>query len=297
MVFLANERENNKPRSYDSIRAVAQQAEADGFDGIWLPDHFFYRSPNEPTRGIWECWTMLSALAEETRRVEIGTLVACNSFRHPAILAKMAMTLDEVSHGRLILGVGAGWNEAEYHAFGLPFDHRVDRFEEALQILKPLLKEGHVDFAGQYYQAKNCEIVPRGPRPEGPPLMVGGDRPRMLKLTAKYADLWNTGYMGKPETLADRRAKIEATCREIKRDPATLGVTALIGLWYPDLQAKKPSFFDNPLTGSVQEITEAMRGYAELGVQHIMFQCEPYTAEARQRLSESLKFYRGMEQR
>ena len=297
MVFLANERENNKPRSYDSIRAVAQQAEADGFDGIWLADHFFYRNPGEPTRGIWECWTMLSALAEATRRVEIGTLVACNSFRHPAILAKMAMTLDEVSHGRLILGVGAGWNEAEYHAFGLPFDHRVDRFEEALQILKPLLKEGHVDFAGQYYQAKNCEIVPRGPRPEGPPLMVGGDRPRMLKLTAKYADLWNTGYMGKPETLADRRARIEAACREIKRDPATLGVTALIGLWYPDLQAKKPSFFDNPLTGSVQEIAEAMSGYAELGVQHIMFQCEPYTAEARRRLSESLKFYRGIEQR
>jgi len=262
MVFLANERENNKPRSYDSIRAVAQHAEADSFDSIWLPDHFFYRNPGEPTRGIWECWTMLSALAEATRRVEIRTLVACNSFRHPAILAKMATTLDEVSRGRLILGVGAGWNEPEYHAFGLPFHHRVDRFEEALQILKPLLKEGHVDFMGHYYQARNCEIVPSGPRAEGPPLMVGADKPRMLKLTAQYADLWNTGYMGKPETLADRQTKIESACREIKRNPATLGVTALIGLWYPDLQAKKPSFFDNPLTGTVQEIAAAMRGYA-----------------------------------
>src|SRR5713101_5002624 len=171
MVFLANGRENNKPRPYDSIRAVAQQAEADGFDSIWLPDHFFYRNPNELTRGIWECWTVLSALAEATRRVEIGTLVACNSFRHPAILAKMATTLDEVSRGRLILGVGAGWNEPEYHAFGLPFHHRVDRFEETLQILKPLLREGHVDFAGQYYQARSYEIVPRGPRAEGPPLL------------------------------------------------------------------------------------------------------------------------------
>ena len=247
MVFLANERENNTTRSYDSIRAVAQQAEADGFDSIWLPDHFFYRNPNEPTRGIWECWTMLSALAEATKRVEIGTLVTCNSFRHPAILAKMATTVDEISQRRLILGVGAGWNEPEYQAFGLPFDHRVARFEEALQILKPLLREGHVDFTGQYYQARNCEIVPRGPRSEGPPLMVGSEGgPRMLKLTAQYADLWNTGYMGKPETLADRRAKLEAACHKVRRDPATLGITALIGLWFPDLQANKPKFFDNP---------------------------------------------------
>jgi probable F420-dependent oxidoreductase len=297
MVFLANERETNNKRPYDTIRIVAQQAEADGFDSIWLPDHFFYRNPNEPTRGIWECWTMLSALAEATRRVEIGTLVTCNSFRHPAILAKMATTLDEVSHGRLILGVGAGWNEPEYKAFGVPFDHRVARFEEALQILKPLLRKGHVDFSGRYYQAPNCDIVPRGPRSEGPPLMVGSEGgPRMLKLTVQYADLWNTGYMGKPETLSDRRAKIEAACHEVKRDPATLGVTALIGLWYPDLQAKQPSFFDNPLIGTVKEIAEAMRGYAELGVQHIMFQVEPYTAEARRRLTEAVQLYRGRDQ-
>lgn len=189
MVFLANDREHNRTRPYETIRAIAQQAEADGFDSIWLADHLFYRYPGEATRGIWECWTMLAALAEATQRVEIGTLVLCNSFRHPAILAKMATTLDEVSHGRLILGVGAGWNEPEYQAFGLPFDHRVDRFEEAMQILKPLLRDGQVDFAGQYYQARNCEIVPRGPRSDGPPLLSGGEGPRMLKLTAQYADL------------------------------------------------------------------------------------------------------------
>jgi alkanesulfonate monooxygenase SsuD/methylene tetrahydromethanopterin reductase-like flavin-dependent oxidoreductase (luciferase family) len=240
---------------------------------------------------------MLAALAEATQHVEIGTLVLCNSFRNPAILAKMATTADEVSGGRLILGVGAGWNEPEYQAFGVPFDHRVDRFEEALQILGPLLHEGHVDFAGQYYQARNCDIVPRGPRAFGPPLLVGSEEgPRMLKLTAQYADLWNTGYMGQPETMAEQLAKIEAACREIGRDPATLGITALIGLWFPDLQAKQPSFLDKPLTGSVQEIAAAMRGYAELGVQHIMFQCEPYTPEARQRLAEALQLYRGIEQ-
>ena len=273
-----------------------QKAEKDGFDSVWLADHLLYRNPGEPTRGIWECWTMLAALAEATERVEIGTLVTCNSFRNPAILAKMATTLDEVSHGRLILGLGAGWNEPEYQAFGLPFDHRVNRFEEALQIIKPMLREGHVDFAGRYYQARNCENAPRGPRLEGPPLMVGGEGPRMLRLTAKYADLWNIGYMGKPESMTDRFTKIEAACREVGRDPAKIGITALIGLWFPDLQTKKPSFFDNPLTGTENEIAKAMRGYAELGyVQHIMFQCEPYRPEAIQRLTGALQIYRGIE--
>jgi probable F420-dependent oxidoreductase len=296
MVFLANDRETNDKRPYDAIRAVAQDAEANGFDSVWLADHLLYRKPGEPTRGIWECWTMLAALAEATERVEIGTLVLCNSFRHPAILAKMATTADEVSHGRLILGIGAGWNEPEYQAFGLPFDHRVDRFEEALQILKPLLREGHVDFAGQYYQARDCDDVPRGPRSEGPPLMVGAEGPRMLKLAAQYADLWNIGYMGKPETMAEPFRKIEAACREVGRDPATLGITALIGLWFPDLQPKKPTFFDDPLTGTAEEIAAAMRGYAELRVQQIMFQCEPYVPQALQRLTEALQLYRVMEQ-
>lgn len=293
MVFLANDREGNSKRPYDAIRAVAQQAETDGFDSIWLADHLLYRNPGDPTRGIWECWTMLAALAEATRRVEIGTLVLCNSFRNPAILAKMATAADEVSHGRLILGVGAGWNEPEYRAFGLPFDHRVDRFEEALQILVPLLREGYVDFAGRYYQARNCEDVPRGPRPEGPPLLVGTQGPRMLRLTARYADLWNTGYMGTPDTMSEPLAKMNAACREVGRDPATIGVTAFIGLWFPDLQAKKPSFLHHPLTGTSREIAAAMRGYAELGVQHIMFQCEPYTPEALRRLTEALQLYRA----
>src|SRR5438067_406080 len=293
MVFLANDRDDNSKRTYDAIRAVALQAESDGFDSLWLADHLLYRPAGAPTRGIWECWTILAALAEATERVEIGTLVLCNSFRNPAILAKMATAADEVSRGRLILGVGAGWNEPEYQAFGLPFDHRVDRFEEALQILKPLLREGHVDFAGTYYQARDCEDVPRGPRPEGPPLMVGAEGPRMLALTARYADLWNTGYMGKPETMAEPIRKITAACREIGRDPATIGITALIGLWFPDLQVKKPTFFDDPLTGTPEEIATAMLGYAELGVQHIIFQCEPYAPEALRRLTEALHLHRG----
>lgn len=291
MVFTANEQETLSKRPYDSIRTVAEQAEAGGFDSIWLADHLIYRYPNEPSRGIWECWTMLSALAEATKRVELGTLVTCNSFRNPAILAKMATAVDEVSHGRLILGVGAGWNEPEYKAFGIPFDHRVDRFEEALQILKPMLHEGHVDFTGKYYRARDCVDEPRGPRPEGPPLLVGGEGPRMLKLAAKYGDLWNIGYMGKPETVRPWLEKIRDACAEVGRDPSTLGVTVLIGLWFPDLQEKQPRFFKEPLTGSPEEIAEAIRGYEKLGVKHLMFQIEPYRSEAIQRLAEALKIF------
>lgn len=293
MVILANDRTTNAKRTYDSIRAVARKAETDGFDSIWLADHLMYRYEGEPTRGIWECWSMLAALAEATERVEIGTLVICNSFRHPAILAKMASAVDEVSQGRLILGVGAGWNEPEYKAFGLPFDHKIDRFEEALKILRPLLREGRVDFAGKYYQAEDCEDLPRGPRPQGPPLMVGSSEgPRMMRLTAQYADQWNTGYMGQPETMAGPMAKFEAACREVGREPKTVGVTALIGVWFPDLQDRKPPF-ENHLTGTPEEMAAAMRGYSELGVDHIMLQCAPYVPEAIERVTEALRLYRG----
>ena len=292
-IYLANARENNETRSYESIRSVAQRAEDGGFDTIWLADHLLYRAPDEATRGIWECWTILSALAEATERVQIGTLVLCNSFRNPAILAKMATTADEVSGGRLILGVGAGWNEPEYRAFGLPFDHRVDRFEEALQVLTPLLREGHVDFDGTYYKALDCEILPRGPRGSGPPLLVGSEGPRMMRLAARYADLWNVGYMGQPETLIEPRAKFEQACLDVGRDPKTIGVTVFVGLWFPDLVADQPAYFPTPLTGSAEEIALVMRGYEDAGVEHLMFQCVPYTDESLRRLTEAVQIYRS----
>ena len=291
-IYSADDRQTHTKRPYTDIRAVAQQAEADGFDSIWLADHLLYDRAGEPTQGIWECLTLLSALAEATRRVELGTLVLCTSFRNPAILAKTATTLDEISGGRLVLGLGAGWNEPEYRAFGVPFDHRVDRFEEAIQIIRPLLRDGRVDFKGTYYRADGCEDLPRGPRASGPPVLVGGEGPRMLRLTARYADLWNTGYLGEPDTLAEPLERIHAACREVGRDPATLGVTAFIGLWFPELQPEKPAIFENPLAGTPEQIAAAMRGYAELGVQHIMFQMEPYTAETRALLAEALRLYR-----
>jgi len=170
--------------SYAQIRAIARQAEAAGFDSIWVYDHLLYRFPEQPTAGIWECWSILAALAEATERVLLGTLVMCVPFRNPAVLAKMAATVDEISGGRLILGLGAGWHKPEFEAFGVPFDHKVDRFDEALQIMVPLLREGKVDFSGTYYSAPDCQLLPRGPRPRGPEILIASAKPRMLRLTA-----------------------------------------------------------------------------------------------------------------
>ena len=163
----AQDFESGVTPTYMEIRDMAQTADSGGLDSIWLYDHLLFRFDPEKTVGIWECWTLLSALAEATNSVELGTLVLCSPFRNPALLAKMAHTLDEISDGRLILGVGAGWHRPEFDAFGYSFDRRVDRFEEALQILKPLLRDKTVDFSGTHYQAENCVITPQGPRPDG----------------------------------------------------------------------------------------------------------------------------------
>jgi probable F420-dependent oxidoreductase len=291
VLIIAERKELNRQFSYLETREIAQRAEETGFDSLWLYDHMLYRNEGNPTIGIWECWTFLSALAEATQKVELGTLVLCNSFRNPALLAKMAITLDEVSHGRVILGVGAGWNKPEYDAFGWPFDHRVSRFEEALQIIRPLLKEGRVDFEGKYYQAKDCEIRPMGPRAGGPPLMIGSFGKRMLNLTTKYADLWNTGYLGQPDTLEKPRQEMLEACQETGRDPRTLGVTAMIALHYPKL-APAPEGFDNPpLTGTPTQVARAMLGYEEAGVEHIMFHLIPYNPEAIRKLEDALRIY------
>jgi probable F420-dependent oxidoreductase len=294
VILIAKRKDLGRAPSYDEIRHMAIRAEESGFDSIWLYDHLLYRPEGEPTVGIWECWTILSALAEATQRVEIGTLVLCSSFRNPAILAKMAHTLDEVSGGRFILGIGAGWNKPEYDAFGIPFDHRVDRFEEALQIIRPLLKDGYVDFEGAYYQARDCEITPHGPRKGGPPLLIGSFGPRMLALTAEYADQWNTAYLDEPESLQEPLSKIRAACDAAGRDPETLEITAAVALAFPDL-AQPPAFMESFLTGTVEEIAEAIEGYEAMGVSHLMFHCSPYNEKALTRLAAGMSAYRKME--
>jgi probable F420-dependent oxidoreductase len=277
---------------YTEVRAMAQRAEDVGFDSIWLNDHFLYRYKGQSTTGIWECWTILAALAEATQRVEIGTLVTCNAFRNPAILAKMATTLDEVSGGRATLGIGAGWNKPEFEAIGAPFRQRVARLEEALQIIQPLLKKGQVDFNGRYYQARHCENLPPGPREQAPLLLVGGAGKRMMRLAAKYADMWNQGYLGQPGFLIKRSlARLKAACEEVGRDPQTLAVTVLVALAYPEL-ARPPGFMFDYLTGSTEDLVSAFVAYEQLGVSHLMVHCSPYSVRTMTRLVEGVQAYR-----
>ncbi|HWC04248.1 MAG TPA: LLM class flavin-dependent oxidoreductase [Methylomirabilota bacterium] len=225
---------DGKPVPWTALREMAKTAEEIGFDALMAPDHLLFRRsppgnvpavdmPEGKSRGIWEVWTVLSAAAEATRRVHLGTLVACTGFRNPALLAKMAETLDEISGGRVMLGLGAGWHEPEYDAFGYPFDHRVSRFEEALQIIVPLLRHGRVDFQGQYYQARACEILPRGPRPNGLPIFMGAQGPRMLRLIARHADSFDADYQTGPTPVLERLALLEQACREVGRDPRSIG--------------------------------------------------------------------------
>jgi probable F420-dependent oxidoreductase len=278
--------------AYSEVREKAQAAEASGLDSIWLYDHLLYRVDPEKTVGVWESWSVLSALAEATNRVELGTLVLCNAFRNPALLAKMAHTLDEVSGGRVLLGLGAGWHEPEFDAFGYPFDQRVGLLEEALQILNPLLKGEHVDFSGTHYQARNCVITPLGPRPEGVPLLVAAFGPRMLRLTARYADQWNAAWLGQPQELAEGLKLIESACADVGRDPATLTVTAGVNVAFPDLGPIN-TMTENPLSGSAEEVAQAFQAYAEAGADHLIIWHTPSTLPALERVADAARLYRS----
>lgn len=279
------------PAPFSAIRDMARRMEAAGLDSIWVYDHLLYRWPGRPTDGIWEAWTMLAALAVATHRVELGTLVACTQFRHPALLAKMSATLDEVSGARLTLGIGAGWHRPEFDAFGFPFDHRVDRFEEAVNIIATLLRQGEFDFDGKYYQLRHCELIPRGPRPNGPPLMIAGAGPRMLQLAARFADCWNTAWHASADSAAVEVERVREACRREGRDPSTLGLTVCVPVAYPELDSGVGR--SGVLTGSVEEVAQALHEFVALGVEQVMVEFAPYTPAALDRFAAAVQKLRA----
>ncbi|MEA2296744.1 MAG: hypothetical protein QOE86_4383, partial [Solirubrobacteraceae bacterium] len=214
---------------WPELRAMAVAAERAGFDSVWLGDHLLYRGDGRPERGPWEAWTSLAALAAATERVTLGPLVACLAFHPPAVLAKMAATIDEVSGGRFVLGVGAGWNAVEFAAFGLPFDRPVSRFAEAFAVVRGLLAGERVTLDGAYVRADDAVLLP--PPARRVPLMVGSNGPRMLSLTVPHVDAWNTwwdDYGNDAEGFAALNDRISAACRDAGRDPATLARSACV---------------------------------------------------------------------
>ena len=291
-IILPIAEEEGRTRGYGEIRDLAQQAERIGLDSVWVFDHLLFRFPERPTAGLWEAWTILAAVAEATERVALGTLVMCTAFRNPALLAKMAVTLDEVSGGRLILGLGAGWHDPEFAAFGYPTARKVDRFEQALAIIAPLLREGRVDARGDLESAPDGELRPRGPRPGGPPILIGAFGPRMLGLTARYADAWNTCWLGAPDLLPERRAALEAACAEAGRDPATVEVTVGVTVAVPDPDAPLPEG-DPPdpakvLGGGTEAIAAGLRAYAAQGVGHLICLLDPLDGAALDRFAAAV---------
>jgi probable F420-dependent oxidoreductase len=275
--------------------AMARLAEDLGFDSIWLGDHLLYRTPGLGSRGPWEVWTMLAALAASTRRVLLGPLVACTSFHNPAMLAKMAATIDEVSGGRLILGLGAGWNETEYRAFGFPFDRRISRFEEAFTIVRSLLRDGQIDFAGQFYEARDCELLPRPARPGGPPLLVGSKGERMLAITLPHVDVWNVWFTdtgNRPEGVPVLREQVDAACRAAGRDPTDVERTVAVLVQLPGALGRQQGDYAEgtvpPVEGSPEEIAEVLRGFAREGISHVQLVVDPITLDSIQALAPVL---------
>jgi alkanesulfonate monooxygenase SsuD/methylene tetrahydromethanopterin reductase-like flavin-dependent oxidoreductase (luciferase family) len=288
-------------RSWAQVRDTAELAEAIGFDSLWLVDHFLFESENAPPKGIWECWSLLAALAACTKTVELGTLVLGMGFRNPALLAKMADTVDEISGGRLILGIGAGYQKFEYDAFGYPFDHKYSRFEEAIQIVHGLLKNGHVDFEGRFYSARECELKPRGPRSEGPPILIGSCGPKMLRLVGRYADMWNGIWdeLGNSsQDLAKVRPLIDAACEEVGRDPATLARTYSVLVTVDGSVPYWEAFMSDdairalkPMKGAPEEIAELLRAFAAEGASHIQIHLDPATPQALEQLAPVLEAF------
>ncbi len=277
------EREVRWPELLDMARALEDL----GYDSLWFGEHLLYRWRERAPRGPWEAWAMLAGIAAATRRIELGPLVACTAFHNPAVLAKRADTIDEISGGRLILGLGAGWNETEFRAFGIPFDHRIDRFEEAFTIIRGLLRDGAIDFDGRYYQARDCELLPRGPRAAsgGPPLMIGSNGERMLRITAPHVDAWNSWYAdtgNTPSGVARLRDKVDAAAREAGRDPAAIERTVAVQVRMPggtgrtmgDSDAKQDVA---PLQGSPEAMAEELRAYAREGIGHVQLVLDPIT--------------------
>ena len=282
--------------SWRELEDMARVAEDVGVDSLWVGDHLLYRTAQRGAHGPWEAWSTLAALAAITRKVELGPLVAATGFHAPAMIAKKAATIDEISEGRLILGLGAGWNELEYRAFGFAYDHRVSRFEEAFTIIRRLLSEGEVDFDGEYYQVRECEVLPRSPRPGGPPLMIGSQGPRMLGITAPHVDMWNAWYRwfgNEPAGFRRTATKLDDACRSCGRDPGEIVRTAALLVRFPDGAGRTlgdPTKVEPPaLASEPEQLAQALRAFAEAGVQHVQLVMDPITRESIEALAPTLE--------
>ncbi len=278
--------------------ALAERVEALGLEGLWRSDHFF-SLVSQPTRPALECWSSLTALATRTSSIAFGPLVSPMTFRHPALLARMAAAVDGLAPGRLVLGVGAGWNEAEHTAFGIPLPplrERFDRLEEGIAVIRALWRGGPVDLDGRYYRLRGAAAFPRPVTQPGPPLLIGGDgEVRLLAIVARHADEWNSHAPG-PQAYRAKRERLIEHCAAVGRDPDTIRRSWMGGVVIGErpgevqersrwLQSFLPALANVPadalidelrrrhwLVGTPETIAEELTEWSSAGVQRVMLQ-------------------------
>ena len=277
--------------SYRQVREQAQAAEAAGLDSIWVYDHLIFRFPPDFESGdIREVMTTWAALAEATSRIELGSMVLCTAFRNPAVLAKMAAELDHVAEGRIIFGLGCGWHQPEFDAFGIPFDALVDKFDEALQIIVPLIRgERGVTVEGTHYRTKDAELRPAPWRPDMP-VLIAAFKPRMLRLTASYANAWNTAWLGDAAVFTERVAELRTACDEVGRDLSEIALTAGVSVEVGD---PDPDRSDEDrrksIKGGQAEIAAGLQGFKDAGCAHVIASLSEVNADTIATLAAAAK--------
>jgi probable F420-dependent oxidoreductase len=282
--------------SWPELRALVQTAEEVGLDSVYAADHLLVRGDEDgeaKTIGIHEAFTMLAAFAAVTSRLEIGPLVAALPFRNPALLAKMAAGVDEISGGRFVLGLGSGWHEPEFTAFGYEFEHRVSQFAEGLEIVAGLLRQGRADFSGRWQSAHDAVLRPPGPRPGGIPILIAGKRPRMLSLTARYADRWNAAWFGRWEEADELRTRLTNLASAVEaagREPASISRTVGLDVTFPSLASEATT--EGVIAGTAEEVGDALRDYADAGIDELICRCEPGTPDGVAELGRAAGFAR-----
>jgi alkanesulfonate monooxygenase SsuD/methylene tetrahydromethanopterin reductase-like flavin-dependent oxidoreductase (luciferase family) len=270
--------------------AMARAAEEVGFDSVWVGDHLLYRDEAEGEVGPWDAWTLLAALAASTRRVQLGPLVACTAFHPPGLIARMAAALTEISGGRFVLGLGAGWNEDEFRAFGLPYDHRVSRFEESFAVIQGLLAGERVTLAGRYVQVDDAVLLPAPP--VRPPLMIGSTGPRMLGIALPHVEAWNTWYEdigNSAEGFAALNDRVSAAARAAGRDPSEIRRSVCVYVALGRAESERARTSDaSPLEGPPRQIAAALSEYAEAGADEAILVVDPITEASIRQLAEVL---------
>lgn len=275
---------------WDEMRASIEFADRAGFSSVSFADHHLWRL-DDGTVGFWEAYSIVAAAAAITERIEVGVSVTNTPFRNPALLAKMADTLDEISGGRFVLGIGAGGGyPSDYETMGIPTDHRFSRFAEALRIVHGLLRDGVVDTTGEFYSAPDGELQPRGPSENGPRLVIGAKGPKMLDLAARYGDEWNWyHYAGDPsvETFSALQGALDRACGAIGRDPASIrrsvDIAAAPG---GNADTATQHGFGGALWGSVDQIAEAVSAFGDAGIDEVRLAPAPDGHEQFEMLAE-----------